>query len=186
MQQSWRADHDKLTFIVCLPVDGSPREILAGAQDSPSRMIGDVNLFLSVAEDDPDACVGELELMIAQSPLRRRGYGRATMIAFLHYIAVHLADILDEYRRSQPSERLSLFGLRVKVGSQNERSIKLFESIGFIQSKDGPNYFDEVELALENLVDEEKTTGLLKQYDIQGYNEVPYLEAQTKVQDTSR
>lgn len=176
MQQSWRADHDKLTFIACLPSDRTPEEILAGALDSPSRMIGDVNLFLSAAEDDPDACVGELELMIAQSSLRRHGYGRATILAFLHYIAAHLQEILDEYRESRTVERMSLTGLRVKVGSRNEKSIKLFESIGFVQSKDGPNYFDEVELSWGSFIDGETTTCLLQKYGIQGYNEVPYSE----------
>lgn len=64
MQQSWRNDHDKLTFIACLPaiediqVDGS---VLAGTCDAPDRMIGDVNLFLSPADEDPEGCIGELE-----------------------------------------------------------------------------------------------------------------------------
>ena len=177
MQQSWRADHDKLTFIACVPVDAAPEEILAGMEDSPERMLGDVNLFLSAADDDSKGCVGELELMIARSASRRRGYGRAAILAFLHYIAANLQGILGEYCRGQSVEKLSLVKLRVKVGSKNEKSIKLFESIGFIQSKDGPNYFDELELALEGSIDEKKTTGLLQKYGVQGYRELPYAEA---------
>ena len=59
MQQSWRNDHDKLTFIACLPVPGDDKEVLAGAHDSPDRMIGDVNLFLSGADEDQESCIGE-------------------------------------------------------------------------------------------------------------------------------
>jgi GNAT superfamily N-acetyltransferase len=177
MQQSWRGDHDKLTFIACVPVDGAPEEILAGTDDCPGRMLGDVNLFLSAADDDSKGCVGELELMIAHPASRRRGYGRAAILAFLHYIAANLQGILGEYCTSQSIEKPSLVELRVKVGSKNEKSIKLFESIGFIQSQDGPNYFDELELAFEGSIDDEKTVGLLQKYGIHGYREMPYAEA---------
>lgn len=176
MQRSWRADHDKLTFIACLPLDGALEEVLAGAQDSPSRMLGDVNLFLSVADDDAEGCVGELELMIARSSLRRRGYGRAAILAFLHYITANLQGILHEYGNSQSVERMSLIELKVKVGSTNAKSIRLFESIGFVQAKNGPNYFDEIELAWKGSVNEEWTTGLLHHYCIEAYLEMPYAE----------
>ena len=176
MQQSWRDDHDKLTFIACLPFDDVPEEVVAGAQDSPSRMIGDVNLFLSAADDDPEGCVGELELMIARSSLRRKGYGRAAVLAFLHYIATHLQDIMDEYKKSLPADKMSLVELNVKIGGQNESSIRLFESIGFIQTRDSPNYFGEIELALEGSISEGKTAELLQKYGIQEYHEIPYIE----------
>lgn len=59
MQQSWRNDHDKLTFIACLPISGSAEEVVAGEHDKTERMIGDVNLFLSPADEDEEGCVGE-------------------------------------------------------------------------------------------------------------------------------
>jgi len=84
MQENWRNDHDKLTFIICEPL--SPQEaaeigeIEGGVQDAPKRMLGDVNLFISVSDDDGEdsesdqdsgseerkssshsGCVGELE-----------------------------------------------------------------------------------------------------------------------------
>jgi len=61
MQQSWRADSDKLTFIACLPQPEFQHEVAAGKDDAPDRMIGDVNLFFSAADEDPEGCIGELE-----------------------------------------------------------------------------------------------------------------------------
>ena len=73
MQRSWRKDHDKLTFIVCEPVPPEEASKLdhidGGVQDGPARMIGDVNLYLSVDstndddenKDDGNVFIGELE-----------------------------------------------------------------------------------------------------------------------------
>jgi hypothetical protein len=177
MQQSWRSDHDKLTFIACLPIDKAPKELLAGTIDTPDLMIGDVNLFLSAADEDPEGCIGELELMIAPPSLRRRGYGRATVLTFLHYIETHLEEILDEYKKGQAVDKMSLLQLKVKIGSKNENSIKLFKSIRFIMVDEGPNYFGEVELVFEGFLGEERTKGLLETYGIEGYSEMPYVEA---------
>ncbi|KAL2118385.1 hypothetical protein VTJ04DRAFT_8045 [Mycothermus thermophilus] len=80
-QESWRASHDKLTFIVCLPLDepttttststssspaseseSQPQQqqqeftIPSGQHDSPAHMLGDVNLFLYPYEPE-DAVV---------------------------------------------------------------------------------------------------------------------------------
>ncbi|KAF2198022.1 hypothetical protein GQ43DRAFT_379628 [Delitschia confertaspora ATCC 74209] len=76
MQQSWRQDADKLTFITCLSPPGttttSPTatakeggvqeiqlqeegfKLVPGREDAPEAMIGDVNLFLYEDEDDDD------------------------------------------------------------------------------------------------------------------------------------
>ncbi|CAJ2507779.1 Uu.00g089650.m01.CDS01 [Anthostomella pinea] len=75
-QLSWRASADKLTFIVCEPLSdirgdadddngpdrsendgGGSESVAAGEVDTPERMIGDVNLFLTPweeEEEDPD------------------------------------------------------------------------------------------------------------------------------------
>jgi hypothetical protein len=59
MQQSWRLDHDKLTFIACIPSADEAEKVVSGREDAPNRMIGDVNLFLSPADEDPEGCIGE-------------------------------------------------------------------------------------------------------------------------------
>jgi len=181
MQRSWRSDHDKLTFIACLPLPSSsttsstPAQIRGGEHDAAERMIGDVNLFLSPADEDDEGCIGELELMIAPTSARRKGYGRATVITFLHYIQTHLDAILDEYKQKLDMEKMILLQLRVKIGSKNEKSIALFESLGFIKVHESVNYFGEFELVLEGFIGEERTKGLLERWSVEGYREVGYV-----------
>ncbi|KJY01508.1 hypothetical protein TI39_contig289g00030 [Zymoseptoria brevis] len=158
MQQSWRSDGDKLTFIICLPLPPG-RVVEAGVADAPERMVGDINLFLT--EDDEDEydvsvkgwrVVGEIELMIAEQKQQRKGYGRAAVIAFLEYILVHWRGIADEYQSSLPAEKETkeavpqLAFLRVKVQQTNVGSLRLFEGVGFQQIAEEANYFGEVEM----------------------------------------
>jgi len=190
MQKSWRNDSDKLTFIVCVPLrklgnfdqleecfdDGFEAD--QGKCDIPESMLGDVNLFLTPADEDEEACIGEIELMIASTAQRRQGYGRATVLAFMHYIQVHLQEILREYANSGGENgvagKMNLLQLRVKIGGKNESSIKLFESVGFIKVGEGENYFGEVELCLEGFLGEGRTKGLLEKWGVGEYEELKY------------
>jgi hypothetical protein len=64
MQQSWRDDAKKCTFIV-LSVNA------VGAETAEcDRMAGDVNLFLSTSHDD-DQLVSEIDIMIAERKFKR-------------------------------------------------------------------------------------------------------------------
>lgn len=166
MQRSWRADGDKLTFIACLPLP--PDIVKEGAVgnwegDAEDRMVGDVNLFLGPAGEDDEqgaevrerpVVSAEVVLMIASPMHRRRGLGRATLLAFLQYVKVHEREIVGEFAVSEAvkgevKERLDKGELRlgVKIGKENMRSRKLFESVGFVQVGE-VNYFGEVELRL--------------------------------------
>jgi RimJ/RimL family protein N-acetyltransferase len=162
MQQSWRLDHDKLTFIICR-APPSCDEMTPGREDAPENMVGDVNLFLSPASDadaDADATgiVGELEIMIAPASARRQGFARAAVLAFLEYVTANLDGVLEEYRVGcdERSERYLSY-LRVKIDQENGASVDLFEGLGF-ERVGGVNYFGEVEMRIQ--VREEKVVGL--------------------------
>ena len=159
MQERWRTDRDKLTFIICLPLSptSSLESVRASEYDSADRMIGDINLFLFIAgteddeinEDRPTALViGEIELMIARKDLHRQGYGRAALLAFMSYVLSNWQNIAYEFVWDSPGSSTipNLRYLRVKINQSNRRSISLFESVGFKLVGDGPNYFGEVEL----------------------------------------
>jgi len=153
MQKSWRTDGDKLTFIVCLAVEKGPQgNANARVRDAPDRMIGDVNLFVVEDDEAEDAVVaplvGEVELMIARKDLHRSGYGRSTLLTFLYYVSSNLRSIVEEYRAQASKPTGQLEYLRVKIGQANQRSLALFESVGFWKVKGEPNYFGEYELRM--------------------------------------
>ncbi len=150
-------------------------------------MLGDINLFLTPADEDPEGCIGELELMIAPKEARRRGYGRAGLLAFLMYLQKHLGAVLEEYGARLVTEseeadagceksagKMRLLQLRVKIGSKNEKSINLFTSVGFVKVGEGENYFGEVELVFEGFLGEGRVEGLLEKWGIKDYDEVKY------------
>lgn len=170
MQQSWRLDHDKLTFIICHAPTTPPDRVVPEIHDTPDKMIGDVNLFLYEADDDDSSVpglaplVGELELMLPLPSTRRRGLGLHTLQTFISYVTSpsHLPRILEEYRlgSDERSERYLKY-LRVKVGKENEASLGLFGKLGFEGVGNGePNYFGEVELRMA--VVEGECVGLIK------------------------
>jgi RimJ/RimL family protein N-acetyltransferase len=167
MQRSWRNDHDKLTFIICLPVSSDPAStsnIKAEEHDSSARMLGDINLFLFSSEpsgEDPkenmaQGVQGEIELMIADSSHQRKGFGRAALVAFLYHVLKNWSSISKEYLPNSPTKGNGhLDYLRVKINETNDRSVKLFQSVGFEQVGEA-NYFGEIELRWSGTLDDVK------------------------------
>jgi RimJ/RimL family protein N-acetyltransferase len=127
MQQSWRDDPDKCTFIV-LSREGCCDENIDS--DFVCRnlhaMVGDVNLFLSQDEEENDRDEGthdkrqqqaELDIMIAEKAYQRQGIGREASCLMMIYGAKYL-------------------GIRryfCKINEDNTGSRALFERLGFHQ-----------------------------------------------------
>ena len=165
-QESWRSSGDKLTFIVCRPrrVDGDSSStsstssaVVAGVDDAPGQMVGDINFFLTPYEEEDgteNGFAGEVDVMIAALDDRGKGYGRAAVTAFLHYILQRQrAAILAEASSASSASSFSSTVLRqlvVKIQATNAASIGLFKSLGFVQ-RGGVNYFGEVELVRTDL-----------------------------------
>lgn len=130
---------------------------------NPSAVVNDGSITT------PEILVGELELMIAVPSQQRRGYGRAAVLMLIRYVVEHEAEIVREYLVSRP-DRLNQRGggemragdagqdadmeetgfeyFEVKIHESNERSIRLFEGIGFERVREEGNYFGELEFRL--------------------------------------
>lgn len=172
MQHSWRQDADKLTFIACLP-STAEKIIIASQHDDSDRMLGDVNLFLTRSgEEGEEGVVGEIELMIADKISQGKGYGRASLLTFVNYIARHESDILAEYSRGSKKEAKALHCLRVKIGQSNYKSLKLFESVGFCKTADA-NFFGEIEMRIGSNW-RAGMKGFMEKHGLQGYCEIEY------------
>ncbi|RYO74378.1 hypothetical protein DL766_009811 [Monosporascus sp. MC13-8B] len=166
-QQSWRTSHDKLTFIVCQALESgndpgtsdavhgdesqagddsnsavTGDKVHAGEVDTPERMVGDINLFLTPWEEDEDGdgreingpvtdgavdpiphgkrdcavsyCNGEVDIMIADRGRRGNGLGISAVSTLLHFIRRHLESILAEYGKAREA------GPRATVNSRHE------------------------------------------------------------------
>ncbi|KAF9881085.1 hypothetical protein CkaCkLH20_01235 [Colletotrichum karsti] len=157
-QQSWRTSHDKLTFIICQPLNATSDAaagVKAGEVDASARMIGDINFFVYPHDDEEQgegAYVGEVDVMIAAKEHRGKGVGYAAVTSLLVYVHRHQERILKEYVDGERKKdgKAELRGLMVKIKESNTASISLFNRVGFTQ-KGEVNYFGEIEMVLGDL-----------------------------------
>lgn len=95
-------------------------QITATKDDSPDRMIGDINLFLFPLDSSsspppppspssseaipppppPQKILGEIEIMIADKSSQRKGHGKTSLLIFLDYILEHWSLIGREFSSS--------------------------------------------------------------------------------------
>ncbi|GLH03067.1 hypothetical protein R5R35_007740 [Gryllus longicercus] len=117
MQETWHIDDDKCTFIVL------DKQIWEETENEIHAMIGDTNLFL-LGND-----VAEAEIMIAEAFARGKGRGKEAMLLMLKY----------------GCDKLCIKKYIAKIGTNNSRSITMFQNMGFIQVSES-NVFKEVTL----------------------------------------
>lgn len=141
-------------------------------------MIGDVNLFISLAEDSDGRhalAVGELELMIAERAQQRKGSGKAALLSFLMYVLHNEGAIINQYWHARnpqpPPTRFAYFS--AKIGKENSRSLALFDRLGFRSISEEPNYWGEYELRQAALT-KETITNLMAHNGICRYTELEY------------
>jgi len=152
MQQVWRDDPKKITFILLLG-DALVQELSKDRDVGDSeadRMVGDVNLFLHDPDDPTNA---EIEVMVAEPTFRRLGVAREALLMLMRY-GVHALGVTRYF---------------AKIGTDNAPSLALFKTLGFVEV----NYvaaFREHEVAL--VVDEQ----LVARLDgAASYTKVPYV-----------
>jgi len=119
MQESWKNDEDKCTFIILykdlcqgVPETENKDENIIEKPDfivqNINAMIGDVNLFLSTNENKKEA---ELDIMVAVQPYRNKGIGKEVVKLILYYGIT----------------KLNISRFFVKINDKNTMSLKLFQ-----------------------------------------------------------
>ncbi|KXS18168.1 hypothetical protein M427DRAFT_96362 [Gonapodya prolifera JEL478] len=157
MQQSWRTDTDKLTFIVLDPSledNRTPEDGNRGGScqcHSPviaayAGMVGDVNLFFT---DFESAVTAELEVMIAVAGARGKGIGEAACRGIMAF-ATSINRKVHGKDETVPSEGehfpVTVFRAKIKTG--NSVSLNLFQNkLGFVEVSRS-QVFDEITLEL--------------------------------------
>ncbi|KAG0284377.1 N-acetyltransferase 9 [Linnemannia gamsii] len=113
MQESWRVDENKCTFIIL--ARETPEQEITPENALVQSMVGDVNLFFN-DHDDPHSA--EIEIMIAESSYRRKGMGLEALRMMMTYAYQSLG-----------TKRIT-----AKISTENKSSIQLFlTQLGFVQ-----------------------------------------------------
>ncbi|KIJ66750.1 hypothetical protein HYDPIDRAFT_85456 [Hydnomerulius pinastri MD-312] len=140
MEKGWREDEDKLTFII----------LANGKGDISSLpMVGDVNLFLKGLPGDEDF-EAEVGVMIAEQSYQRKGFAIEALRLMLTYATNSpLSFSCPPLSQTVPSPPSPLpirpESLVVRISQENLPSIKVFQGLGFVETK-GANAFGEKEM----------------------------------------
>ncbi|KAI9913607.1 hypothetical protein PsorP6_005150 [Peronosclerospora sorghi] len=111
MQESWRHDRKKCTFIVLATADGDRKPTTSYVSESAiDRMAGDVNLFFN-DYDDPHA--SEIEIMIAEPKYRRKGFAKEAVQLMMAYA----------------TSTLNATRFFCKISETNTASLQLFDKL---------------------------------------------------------
>ncbi|KAI9294836.1 n-acetyltransferase 9-like protein [Neoconidiobolus thromboides FSU 785] len=145
MQDSWREDEDKCTFILFV---AEKEELINESNDTTQikgKIIGDVNLFLNDFEDKNSA---EIEIMVAEKSYRGKGLGLLALLMMMEYGIYYL------YNFIQPNYLLGVASLNLtritsKIGESNTSSLKLFKEKLQFQQISYSTAFKEVTLELK-------------------------------------
>lgn len=159
MQESWRDDDKKCTFIIvegrcykeCIQ-NGADEEQWKGM--SQQSMVGDVNVFFNDPDDDPNAV--EIEVMVAEQAYRKRGIAKEAVSLMMGYCV----------------QQLSVTRFRAQILMDNVDSIGLFRALNYKETKTIP-VFHEVVYELSREIDAEAWKNLEEtELDVQPY---PYV-----------
>ncbi|KAL0476837.1 N-acetyltransferase 9-like protein nat9 [Acrasis kona] len=107
MQQTWRDDENKCTFIV---IDKSKLSEEQYYSSTTEGMCGDVNIFVTF-DDELNQTKGEIEIMVAEKDSRGKGIATEALWMMMRYGMDTLK--IDEYE--------------AKILEQNDASLKLFQ-----------------------------------------------------------
>lgn len=145
MQQSWRLDEDKCTFLIL------SKELYSSNQDEIEALIGDTNLFIT--EEDNGHKKGEAEIMIAEKTFRGQHLGWEAMLIMLSYGVKDLG--IQEYI--------------VKIGENNSKSISMFKKMSFSEISRSSVF---KELTMQRIVNNEWIEWLNSevQYSVEEYD----------------
>jgi len=176
MQESWRDDEFKCTFII---LERKAVDVIPEKEDNDfvarnvKAMVGDVNLFLSdeeeedVGDENPQRQStktidpadtrkqAELDIMVAEKEARGKGIGREAACLMMFYGA----------------KALGIRRFFCKINEGNSASLALFRKLGFEQC-DYAECFQQLELELKQLSSEaviEKMLSILGCEDLRSF-----------------
>ena len=117
MQASWRIDEKKCTFIILAHNSEMSLSSLSRTETFATEggMIGDCNYYCNVDEEPYTA---EIEIMIAETSVRRKGLAQEALKMFFVY----------------GHQELGITKMVAKISLNNIKSLKLFqEKFGFVE-----------------------------------------------------